>query len=188
MNIKVSVGVSNRHVHLTKEVYEMLFDEEITIKNNLNQPGEFASNQTLTIKTSKDSIDNVRILGPFRSYNQIEVSKSDAHILGINPPVRTSGDLENSETITLVNKDKSVTLNNACIIANRHIHMSEAKALELGVSNNQPIDIKITGDKAGIITAYTKITSDGYFELHVDRDDANAFLLNNNDEVEMILK
>ena len=188
MNQKILVGISNRHVHLTKEVYDMLFDEEISVKNYLNQPGEFASNQTLTIMTPKSKIENVRVLGPFRKYNQVEISKSDAYLLGINPPVRTSGDLNNSETITLVNNDKSITLTNACIIANRHIHMSEAKAEELGVVNNQPINIKVDGDKGGIMTTYAKVTHDGYFELHIDRDDANAFLINNNDKLEMLLK
>lgn len=187
MNIKVSVGISNRHIHLTKEVYEMLFDEELTVKNYLNQPGEFASNQTVTIKTAKARIDNVRILGPFRNYNQVEISKSDAYLLGLNPPVRTSGDLDGSETITLLYDDKSITLENACIIANRHIHMNNEKALELGLTNNQEVRVKINGEKSGIINAYTKITDNGYFEMHIDRDDANAFLLNNNEMVEIIL-
>ncbi|MBQ6687246.1 MAG: phosphate propanoyltransferase [Bacilli bacterium] len=187
MNIKVPVGISNRHVHLTKEVYEELFDEELTLKNELNQPGEFASIETLTIKTPKGSIGNVRVLGPFRNYNQVEISKSDAYVLGLNPPVRTSGDLENSEKITLINGDRSITLENACIIANRHIHMNPEKALSLGVTNNQLVNVKIAGDKSGVVTAFVKITENGYFEMHIDRDDANAFLLNNNDEVEVLL-
>lgn len=187
MNKKISIGVSNRHVHLTKEVYEKLFNEELTIKNNLNQPGEFASNQTVTIKTDKNCIENVRILGPFRSYNQVEISKSDAYKLGINPPVRTSGDLQGSETITLINKDKSITLEESCIIANRHVHMSKSLAEELNLKNNQLVNIKISGDKRGIVDAFIKITDNGYFEMHIDRDDANAFMLNNNDEVEILL-
>ncbi len=187
MNIRVSIGVSNRHVHLTKEVYEALFQEEITVKSYLNQPGEFASNQTVTIKTDKAEINNVRVLGPFRGYNQVEISKSDAYLLGLNPPVRTSGDLASSETITLVKGNKSITLNDSCIIANRHIHMNNEKAQELGVYNNQEVNVKITGEKSGIVSAFVKITDNGYFEMHIDRDDANAFLLNNNDEVEIIL-
>ena len=187
MSKKISVGVSNRHVHLTKEIYEELFDSELAVKNPLKQPGEFASNQTVTIKSDKAEIANVRILGPFRNYNQVEISKSDAYLLGLNPPVRQSGDLNNSETITLVNNGKSVTLNNACIIANRHIHISKDKAKELNLENNQEVDVKISGDKSGIISAFIKITDNGYFEMHIDRDDANAFLLNSNDEVEIIL-
>ena len=187
MSIKVQVGVSNRHVHLTKEVYEELFNEELTIKNKLNQPGEFASNQTITLKTAKGMIENVRILGPFRNYDQVEISNSDAYQLGLNPPVRTSGDLLNSETITLVNNNRSITLKNSCIIANRHIHMNPEKAKKLGVKNNELVQVKIVGEKSGIVNAYVKITDNGYFEMHIDRDDANAFLLNNNDEVEILL-
>jgi len=187
MNIKIPVGISNRHVHLTKEVYEKLFDEEVTLKNNLNQPGEFASNQTVCIKSDKGIIANVRVLGPFRNYNQVEISQTDAYKLGLNPPVRTSGDLENSETITLINNDKSVTLENACIIANRHIHISSSKAKELGVENNQLVQVKINGEKSGIVDVYIKTTENGYLEMHIDRDDANAFLLNNMDEVEILL-
>lgn len=186
MNIKIPIGISNRHVHLTKEVYEILFSEELTIKKNLNQPGEFASDQTITIKSDKGIIKNVRILGPFRSYNQVEISKSDAFKLGLNPPVRTSGELANSETITLISNDKSVTLENACIIANRHIHISAAKAEELNLKNGELVQVKIHGEKSGILDAYIKITDNGYFEMHIDRDDANAFLLNNNDEVEIL--
>ena len=128
----------------------------------------------------------MRILGPFRSYNQVEISKSDAFKLGLNPPVRTSGDLINSETITLINNDKSVTLDNACIIANRHIHISALKAEELNLKNGELVQVKINGEKSGIVDAYIKITDNGYFEMHIDRDDANAFLLNNNDEVEIL--
>ena len=186
MNIKIPVGVSNRHVHLTKEIYDVLFDEEISIKNNLNQPGEFASNQTITIKTDKGIIENVRILGPFRNYNQVEISKSDAYKLGLNPPVRTSGDLMHSETITLINKDKEITLENACIIANRHVHISSARAEELNLKNNEVVQVKINGEKSGVVNAFIKITDNGYFEMHIDIDDANAFLLNNNDEVEIL--
>lgn len=186
MNIKVPVGISNRHVHLTKEIYEKLFDEELTVKNYLNQQGEFASNQTLTIKTDTSTIENVRVLGPFRNYNQVEVLKSDSRKLGINPPVRNSGDLNNSETITLIGSTGEVTLKNACIIATRHIHMNLNKALELNFSNNQKVQVKIKGEKGGIVDAVIKITDNGYFEMHIDVDDANAFLINNSDEVEIL--
>ena len=77
MNIKVTVGISNRHVHLTKEIYEYLFDEEISMKYKLNQGDDFAANQTVTIKSAKGKFDNVRIIGPFRDYNQVEISKSE---------------------------------------------------------------------------------------------------------------
>ena len=183
--IYATIAVSNRHVHLTKETYELLFDEPISIKKPLNQIGEFASMQTLTIKTPKASIENVRVLGPFRKYDQVEISRNDAYKLGINPPVRQSGDLEDSETITLIGPKGEVTLENACIQAERHIHMNEHKAEELGLKNEDLVRIKIDNDKGGIMEAFVKVSSNGFYEIHIDTDDANCFLLKTGDEVEI---
>ena len=93
MELNVKVGVSNRHVHLTQEVYNLLFDHEPTIKSELSQPGMYAYNECVTIKSGDREINNVRILGPFRNYNQVEVSATDARLLKLNPPIRQSGDL-----------------------------------------------------------------------------------------------
>jgi len=183
--IYAEIAISNRHVHLTEEVYNMLFDEPITVKKNLMQVGEFASNQTLTLKTEKGTIENVRVLGPFRKYSQVELAYTDAYTLGLKPPVRESGSLENSEAITLIGPKGEVSLENACIIAERHIHMNEEKARELGFNNRDIVKIKVNNDKGGIMEAYVKISSTGYYEIHIDRDDANAFLLNNGDLVEI---
>ena len=187
MNIKVQLGISNRHLHLTKEVYEMLFDEELTIKKELVQPGEFASNQTVTIKGPKGEIANVRILGPFRSYNQVEVSRHDARSLGVNPPVRKSGDLSGSENITVIGPKGSIDLTESCIIANRHLHMSTEEASKYNLKNDQKVKVVIPGDKSGIIDAYAKITDNGARELHLDTDDANAFLLAGTEELDIII-
>ena len=108
MEWKVPVGISNHHVHLTKETYEQLFHEKIEKLKDLKQTGEYASKQTVTIKGPKGEIEKVRILGPFRSYNQVEISNSDAFILGIKPPVRKSGDLENAEKITIIGENGSI--------------------------------------------------------------------------------
>ena len=184
MNIKVKLGVSNRHLHLTKEVYERLFAEKITIKKELGQPGEFASNQTVLIKGPKGEIDNVRILGPFRLYNQVEISRHDARILGVNPPVRKSGDLNGAENITITGPKGSVELKESCIIANRHLHMPSKEALKYNLKDNQKVKVVISGDKSGIIDAYAKITDNSATELHLDTDEANAMGVRNGDEVE----
>ena len=186
MREKINVGVSNRHVHLTKEVYERLFSVPIFKKNDLHQISEFASNQVVTIKTDKNCISNVRVIGPFREYNQVEIMRSDAYKLGINPPVRKSGDLKISETVTLVGDKGEVTLENCCIIADRHVHMNLEKAHELGVKEDQKVKINVVGDKAGVLFAHIKISENGFYELHIDFDDANAFGLKNGDEVEII--
>lgn len=180
-----TIAISNRHIHLTKEIYEELFDEPLTMKKPISQIGEFASNQTLTIKGPKGIIERVRVMGPHRDYNQVEVSRSDAYTLGINPPVRESGDLEDSESITLLTPNHEITLKNVCIQAERHVHMNEKKAMELGLKNDDLVKLIINNDKGGEMEAFVKIKSNGFFEIHIDRDDANAFLLNNGDEVEI---
>lgn len=180
-----SIAISNRHVHLTKETYEMLFNEPLTMKKPISQIGEFASNQTLIIKGPKGIIERVRVMGPHRDYNQVEVSRSDAYTLGINPPVRESGDLEDSESITLVTEKNEITLENVCIQAERHVHMNEKMAEELGLKNDDLVKLIINNDKGGEMEAFIKVKPNGFFEIHIDRDDANAFMLNNGDKVEI---
>lgn len=179
------IAVSNRHLHLTKEIYDELFDEPLSIKRPLNQIGEFASFQTVTLKTEKGEIPNVRLIGPLRKYNQVEISRSDAYLLGINPPVRESGDLEDSETITIVGPKGEVTLKDACIQAERHVHMNEKKAEELGLKHEDMVKLIVNNDKGGIMEAFVKVSSNGYFEIHLDKDDANCFLLKTGDKVEI---
>lgn len=186
MNIDVSIGISGRHVHLCQETFEKLFDKELTVKNPLNQVGQFAANETVTIKTSKGVFENVRIIGPLRKYDQVEISMSDARKLGLNPPVRKSGDLTDADEITIIS-DKGEVLVKACIIANRHVHFSPDKAKELGVVDNQKMQLKITGIKSGIIDVEAKVSDDGFFEVHLDTDDANAFLLKSGDIESLII-
>ena len=177
------IAVSNRHLHLTEEVYNELFDEPIKIKRPLNQIGEFASFQTVTLKTEKGEIPNVRLIGPLRKYNQVEISRSDAYVLGLNPPVRQSGDLEDSETITIIGPKGEVTLKDVCIQAERHIHMNEKKAEELGLKHEDMVKLIVDNDKGGVMEAFVKVSSNGFFEIHIDKDDANCFLLQTGDEV-----
>lgn len=185
--IKVNVGISARHVHLTKEAYEALFDHELTIKSELNQKGQFAANETVTIKTEKNEFSNVRIIGPLRKYNQVEISMTDARKLGIKPPVRKSGDLAGADLITIETSKGSITVE-ACIIADRHVHMSPEKAKELNVVDDQLLQLQLDGEKSGIIDLKAKVAPDSYFEVHLDTDDANAFLINCGDEKDLIIK
>lgn len=185
--MKIPVGVSARHVHLTKEIFNKLFGtDDLTIKVPINQPGLYAANEIVTIKGPKGEISNVRVMGPLRSYNQVEVSKTDAYKLGVNPPMRKSGDVENAEVITIIGPKDKVTLN-SCILADRHIHISKEEADSLNIKDDQVIDVYINSSKPGMIRAQFKVTDNGYKEIHLDTDDANAFLLNQNDEVEINL-
>ena len=186
MEYDINARISNRHVHLTKEVYDMLFDEELTKRNDLNQIGEFASTEVVTIKNGDKENKNVRVLGPFREYTQVEISKRDARTLGLNPPVRRSGELDGAEKITLVTDKASVTVC-GLIISERHVHVNTKDADKYGVVDKQLVKIKIDGEKSGVMDAYVKVSDNGFYELHIDTDDANAFLLLDNDKVTMIV-
>lgn len=182
--MKITVGVSNRHVHLKKADLDILFEGDFEKDFDLNQPHNFASKYFVDIKTDKDIIKRVRVLGGIRNYTQVEISKTDAYKLGINPPIRISGDVEGSERVTIIGPKGSVTLN-CCIIPNRHIHITEEDKKKYGLKDT--LRVKIGGVKGGIIdNVYLKISEEAYFELHLDTDDANAFWLKTNDEVEII--
>ncbi len=186
--MKINVGVSNRHVHLNNEDYKLLFgDIPLTKRNDLNQPGMYACNETVTIEGSKRSIPNVRVLGPLRSYTQVEVSKTDAYTLGVNPPVRNSGELDGASEIKIIGPCGEI-VRNAAIIAARHIHVDKNIRREHNLEGINIVSVRIPGEKSGIIdNVHLKDSEEAYFELHLDTDDANAFLLKQDDEVEIIL-
>ena len=186
--MKVLLGVSNRHVHLTEETYKKLFGEEkLEVVKELRQPGQFASNKFVTLINGDRQLQKVRVLGPFRKYNQVEISKTDSIKLKLNPPIRDSGDIKSSAPITLVNEDKEVHLEEGCIIANRHIHISPSEAKKYGLENIKKVKIKVEGEKAGILeNVHIRVDEKFKFELHLDTDDGNAFNVKTGDELEII--
>lgn len=187
--MKVSIGVSSRHVHLTKEHLKILFGDNFQLekRNDLTQPGQYASTSLVTIKTDKNEINNVRVLGPTRGYTQVEISKTDAYKLGLNPPVRNSGDVVGSSPITLIGPNGSLELTEGCIIATRHIHLTSEHMKIYGLEGKDKVDVRIYGEKGGIITnVYLKVSDEAFFELHIDTDDANAHLIKNGDIGEIL--
>lgn len=179
--MKIKIGVSNRHIHLCKKDFDELFcSTELSVLKNLSQQGEFASTLTVSIKTNKGVLSDVRIIGPLRDRTQVEISRTDAYKLGINPPVRMSGDLDNSESVVLESEMGSVKVDNCCILAHRHIHMGTKEATELGYKNGDVVSVKIDGERAGILeNVKIRIKDNFKLELHLDTDEANAFLVNN---------
>ena len=187
--MEVSVGISNRHVHLTQEHFIELFglDAVLENKNSINQPGQFASYSLVTLKTEKGQIENVRVLGPLRNYTQIEISKTDSYKLGINPPIRKSGDVKESCPITLIGPKGVLELNEGCIIADRHIHILPKQAEVYGLSDMEEVSVLIPGEKGGILShVRLRISDNSYYELHLDTDDANAHMLKNGDIVKIV--
>ena len=188
MMMKISAGVSNRHVHLNHGDLEKLFGVgyELHRSADLTQPGMFKADEVVTIKTNKSEINNVRVLGPTRLYTQVEISKTDAYKLGLNPPIRNSGDLMGSEEITIIGPKGEVTTN-GCIIATRHIHLTEEQKKYYKLEGKDTVNVLLPGEKGGIITnVYLKTASNSFFELHLDTDDANAHLIKSGDVVEIL--
>ena len=180
--MKISVGVSNRHVHLTKEAYEYLFDgKEIEKRNDLNQIGEFASTDTIDLVYNNKIIEHVRVLGPFRSDNQVELLGSDLKYLELDAPVRRSGDLIGTPGIILKNGNKVLTLDHGVIRAERHLHVPTNEEEKLGLHERDIIKVKTPNCT---FDAVVKVSDNGYFELHIDKDEAQEYGLNNGDIVD----
>jgi putative phosphotransacetylase len=189
---KIPLGISNRHIHLTLKTFHALFGEETEFESlrPLYQPGEFASKHTLTIVGPKlRSIPNVRILGPLRKYDQVEVSLTDAIFLGINAPVASSGTLDNAAPLTLVGPNSSVYLEKCSIVANRHIHMTNKDAAKFGLKNGDYCKVQIGGEKSTIFENVLIRTNDNWkVQIHLDTDDANAANVRSESYVEFIGK
>lgn len=173
----VPVGVSARHIHLTQEHVEALFGKgyQLTKKKEL-MGGQFASNERVTIVGLKlRAIENVRILGPVRAVSQVEISKTDAIQLGINAPIRESGDIAGSAQIAIVGPQGAIYLKEGCIIAMRHIHMSPSDAKAAGVNDGDFVSVKVDNER-GTTLNHVKIRVDNSFtlEMHIDTDEANA--------------
>lgn len=184
--MEVLLGVSNKHVHLTEEDYKILFGDEVLGKvKDLVQPGQFSSDKKVTIKTEKASFDGVRLLGPLRSYTQVEISKTDSFKLGVNPPMRNSGDLEGAAVVTIVGPCGEVT-KPCCIIANRHLHLNHKEREELGLLDVEKVKARIVNEKSTIFEdVYLKEDESFTLELHLDTDDGNGSMGKTGDMVEI---
>lgn len=186
--MKVKVAISAHHIHLTKKDLDILFGEnyELHKRNDLSQKGQFASLETVKIKTLKGEMV-LRVLGPVRDYTQAEVSKTDAYKLGINPPVRNSGDIIGSEKVTIIGPNGIIEDKECCIIADRHIHMSEEESINYGLKNGEIVSVKVNGEKGGIMdNVHIRVASNFSLEMHIDTDDGNAFLLSGGEKLEVI--
>ncbi len=186
--MEVLLGVSNRHIHITKEDYQILFGMiPLEVERYLVQKGEFASTQFVTVKVGKNVIEHVRILGPFRAYTQFELSKTDARHLKIDPPIRTSGDLKDAEKVTIIGPKGQIT--RCCaIIANRHIHINHEMRSSLGWLDVQKVSVSFKSQKGTTFhDVFIKEQENAVLELHLDTDDANGSFLKTGDIGEVIV-
>ena len=187
----IAVETSARHIHLTEKDTEILFGagHKLTVKKMLSQPGEFACDERVDIIGPKKEIKNVSILGPARKSTQVEISLTDARTLGIDAPIRESGDVANSGACKLVGPAGEVELGEGVIVAKRHVHLRPQDAEKFGVEDKQIVQVKIkTPDRTtifGDVVIRVRETFMPY--MHIDTDEYNACAASGNIEGEIIV-
>ena len=185
----VVVGVSNRHIHISKEDLEKLFGKgyELTKMKNLRQPGHYAANETLTIIGSKGKFEKIRILGPIRKETQIEISISDAFKLGVKAPIRESGKLDGTPGITIVGPEGTLEVKKGVIVAGRHIHMPKFIAEIKGYKDGDMVNVETSGERKSLFkNELIRIGSNVVKEIHLDMDEANASGISTGNYVKII--
>ena len=171
----VPVEASGRHVHVTREQAFALFGHDLTQKRPLSQPGQYLSQQRVTLVGPKGELDRVAVLGPVRSEAQVEVSLTDARVLGIDPPIRPSGQVAGSPGITLKGPQGTVKLNQGVMVAQRHIHLNPQQAQNFGVKDKQVVSLQVLTDRPVVFEdVLVRVSSQYEAAVHLDYDEANA--------------
>ena len=174
----IPIAISARHLHLTQEAVEILFGEgaELTVKAPISQPGQFACNEKVDLVGPKRTIKGVRVIGPTRPACQVEVSRTDEYTLGIDAPIRNSGDVRNSPGIKLVGPAGELTLKEGLICARRHIHMDPASAEAFGVSDKDVVEVAVNSSGRDLVfgDVLVRVSPKYVLEMHIDTDEANA--------------
>lgn len=188
--MKIPLGISGRHIHLSKEHLDALFGEDyqLTKFKDLSQPGQFACEERVDVVSPEGrELKNVRILGPIRKETQLEISRSDAIRGKFVAPVRSSGNIKNSGQATLIGPKGKVVLKEGVIVADRHIHFSPEEAKKFGVTDKEVVSIYLGGEKAGILdNVLCRVHQEFRLDCHLDTDDAAAFGLNTGDTAKLI--
>ena len=178
MNKPVLIETSARHLHVTQEVLETLFGKgyKLTPKKDLSQPGQFACDERVTVVGPKKSLERVSILGPARSATQVELSLTDARSIGVDAPVRESGDIAGSGACKLIGPCGEVEISEGVIAAKRHIHFTPEDAKEFGVEDKQIVSVKIDTDGRSLVFGDVVVRVSTKFKaaMHIDTDESNA--------------
>ena len=178
MSNQVLVETSARHVHLTREALEILFGKgyELTPKKWLSQPGEFASTSRVDVVGSRKTLAGVSVLGPVRRVNQVELSLTDARSIGVEAPVRESGNVAGSGACRLVGPKGEIELTEGVIAAKRHIHMNPAEAAEAGVQDKQVVSVRVNtnGRSLTFDDVVVRVSDRFALAMHIDTDESNA--------------
>lgn len=173
----IEVEASGRHAHLSKADVEKLFGKGYTLtkKSDLSQPGQFACRERITVQGPKRAIENVIILGPERPETQVEISATDAFMLGIDAPVRMSGQIAGTPGAKLIGPAGELEISKGVIIAKRHIHITPEDASRFGIADNEDVDVTIPGERSMTLHNVTARVSPSFATyMHIDYDEANA--------------
>lgn len=180
--IFVELEASGRHVHVTKEQAEALFGHSLTPKRPLSQPGQYLANERVTVIGPKGEFQNVAVLGPERKEAQIEISLTDGKTLGLQPPVKLSGDVSGSPGATLIGPCGKVVIDRGVIAARRHIHMTPQDAAHFGVKDKQVVKLQTYTERPLIFDdVVVRVSPDFATFVHLDYDEANACGFQNGD-------
>lgn len=179
MSVKIPIETSARHIHVSREDFELLFgkDAELHYVKELSQPGQYLCEERLTVRGPKGTFENLAILGPFRKDSQVELSLTDTRKLGIPGVIRQSGDIEGTPGCTLIGPCGELAMEKGVIVAKRHIHMTPDEALTLRVRDNDEVFVLTKSYGRALIYADVVVRVNRSFRLamHVDTDEANAF-------------
>lgn len=185
----IELGISARHAHVTKETLEILFGSgsELHVLKDVKQPGQYAAEETIEVIGARGSFPKVRILGPLRSIDQVEMSMTDCIKLGVKAMVRESGDIKGSEGVILKGPKGEVTIKEGVIVAARHAHLSTATAKAEQIQDQSMVKAVVKGIRGVTFDNVLVRVSDAFVdELHLDVDEANACGAKNNDLIELI--
>ncbi len=185
----VPVGISNKHVHLSQQDVETLFGAGYTLTpfKDLSQPGQFACEEKIDIVGVKGTLKGVRILGPARKESQIEISVADGFVLGVQAPVRDSGDLDGSPGAKMVGPKGEVELSKGVIVASRHIHMSTEEAEKFGLTDKEIVNVHVEGKRGLTLSnVLVRVNKDYKLDMHVDLEEGNAAGLKNGQTVKIV--
>ena len=188
---EILVEISARHVHLDRETMDILFGKgsELTPKRDLSQPGQFLSEERVKLVTAKGEISNVGVLGPLRPQTQVELSFTDARILGLKAPIRLSGDLDNSADVIIIGPKGVAVAKNSTIIAKAHAHMTPADARNYGVKDGEIVSLEL-GDERKITmnNVLVRVSDSAGLAVHIDYDEANAANVSGSNIVGRLIK
>ena len=192
MPIRIPIAVSARHAHLSRATLDGLFGagHELQVHGWLSQTGQFAAEETVTLIGPRGRIEHVRVMGPPRAQDQVEISRSDEFTLGIDAPLRLSGDLAATPGIGVAGPAGSVQLSTGVISARRHIHMSPEDACRLGLKHSDSVSVRVDSDGRDLVFAdiSVRVAADFKLELHLDTDEANAAGVGNGDFGELLIE